>query len=114
VAELLARGVGALPPYALLSLGIGAGVGVGLSVAERIFPRARRFLPSPVGLGMAFTFQGWTAVSFFLGAVAAWALERWRPAAAALFVVPVASGLIAGESLTGVLVAILQTLGLLG
>ena len=114
VAELLARGAGALPPYALASLWAGVAAGAGLTVAERLFPRARRFLPSPIGLGMAFTFQGWTAVSFFLGAVAAWAFERTRPAAAALYVLPVASGLIAGESLTGVLVAVLQTLGLLG
>jgi uncharacterized oligopeptide transporter (OPT) family protein len=62
---------------------------------------------------MAFTFQGWTAVSFFLGAAAAWGFARRRPAAAAFLVVPVASGLIAGESLTGVAVAILETLGVL-
>jgi len=113
VAELLARGLEALPPYALASLWTGAALGVGLTLAERLWPRARPFLPSPVGLGMAFTFQGWTAVSFFVGAAAAWAFGRRRPAAAAFYVVPVASGLIAGESLTGVLVAILETLGLL-
>jgi putative OPT family oligopeptide transporter len=113
VAELLARGIEALPPYALASLWTGAALGVGLTLAERLWPRARPFLPSPVGLGMAFTFQGWTAVSFFVGAVAAWAFGRRRPVAAAFYVVPVASGLIAGESLTGVLVAVLETLGLL-
>jgi uncharacterized oligopeptide transporter (OPT) family protein len=66
-----------------------------------------------VGIGLAFTFQGWTSVSFFVGAVAAWALARRRPVVAAFYVVPVASGLIAGESLTGVLVAVLETLGFL-
>ena len=64
-----------------------------------------------MGIGLAFTFQGWTSVSFFVGAVVAWAFARRRPVAAAFYVVPVASGLIAGESLTGVLVAILETLG---
>jgi len=111
VAELLVRGVESLPPYALASLWIGAGLGIVLTLAERLLPRARRFLPSPVGMGLAFTFQGWTAVSFFVGAVVAWAFARRRPVAAAFYVVPVASGLIAGESLTGVLVAILETLG---
>jgi OPT family oligopeptide transporter len=113
VAELLARGVGSLPPYALASLWIGAGLGVALTLADRLVPRARPFLPSPVGIGLAFTFQGWTSVSFFVGAVAAWALARRRPVVAAFYVVPVASGLIAGESLTGVLVAVLETLGFL-
>jgi len=88
-------------------------VGIGLTVAEKAFPRARRFIPSPIGLGMAFTFQGWSAISFFLGALAAWALGRRDPRRAALYVIPVASGLIAGESLTGVLVAVLDVLGIL-
>jgi uncharacterized oligopeptide transporter (OPT) family protein len=113
VAEILARGVEALPPFAVASLWAAAALGVALTVAERLWPRARPWLPSPVGLGMAFTFQGWTSVSFFLGAAAAWGFARRRPAAAAFFVVPVASGLIAGESLTGVAVAILETLGVL-
>lgn len=113
VAELLARGLETLPPYALASLAVGVAVGIGLTVAEKAFPRARRFIPSPIGLGMAFTFQGWSAISFFLGALAAWAFERRDPKLAALFVIPVASGLIAGESLTGVLVAVLDVLGIL-
>ncbi len=113
VAELLARGLDSLPPYALTSLWIGAAVGVGLTAAEKLFPRSRRFLPSPVGLGMAFTFQGYSSISFFLGAVAAWIWQKRSPASAALFVIPVASGAIAGESLTGVLVALLNVLGVM-
>ncbi len=113
VAELLARGLETLPPYALASLAVGVAVGIGLTVAEKAFPRARRFIPSPIGLGMAFTFQGWSAISFFLGGLAAWAFERRDPKLAALYVIPVASGLIAGESLTGVLVAVLDVLGIL-
>ena len=62
---------------------------------------------------MAFTFQGYSSISFFLGAVAAWAWQKRSPAHAALFVIPVASGAIAGESLTGVLVALLNVLGVL-
>ncbi|HEY7726295.1 MAG TPA: OPT family oligopeptide transporter [Anaeromyxobacteraceae bacterium] len=113
VAELLARGLESLPPYALASLWIGALAGVGLTLLEKLVPRSRRFLPSPVGLGMAFTFQGWSSISFFLGAAAAWAWEKRSPKLAALFVIPVASGVIAGESLTGVAVAVLNVLGVL-
>lgn len=113
VAQLLAEGLKALPPYALESLAAGAAVGVVLTALERLFPRARPFLPSPVGLGLAFTFQGYSSISCALGAVAAHLYRKRRPAKAELYIVPVASGLIAGESLTGVLVALLTVAGLL-
>jgi uncharacterized oligopeptide transporter (OPT) family protein len=113
VAELLARGIEALPPYALLSLVAGMAVGVGLTLFEKLAPRLRPWVPSPVGLGMAFTFQGYTAMAFFLGGLAAWIYERRRPAWARIYTIPVASGLIAGESLIGVAVALLQAKGIL-
>jgi OPT family oligopeptide transporter len=113
VAELLAKGAEALPPYALLSLFVGLAVGTGLTLVEKLAPRARSWVPSPVGLGMAFTFQGYTAMAFFIGGLAAWIYEKRRPAKAAVFTIPVASGLIAGESLTGVVVALLQAKGIL-
>jgi uncharacterized oligopeptide transporter (OPT) family protein len=113
VAQLLAEGLKALPPYALESLAAGAAVGVVLTALERLFPRARPFLPSPVGLGLAFTFQGYSSISCALGAVAAHLYRKRWPAKGELYIVPVASGLIAGESLTGVLVALLTVAGLL-
>ncbi len=113
VAELLAKGTEALPPYALASLVIGLVVGAALTIAEKLAPRWRAWIPSPVGLGMAFTFQGYTAMAFFLGGLAAWIYEKRRPAKAAVYTIPVASGFIAGESLTGVAVALLQAKGLL-
>jgi uncharacterized oligopeptide transporter (OPT) family protein len=113
VAELLTGGVAGLPRYALASLFVGLGVGTLLTVLEKLFPRARRFLPSPTGLGMAFVFQGYSSVAMFVGAVAAWAFARARPAAANRLTIPVASGLIAGESLLGIAIALLTALGLL-
>lgn len=113
VAELLARGVEGLPRYALASIFVGLAVGTALTVAEKLAPRARRFLPSPVGLGMAFVFQGYSAVAMFVGAVLAWAVARARPRLAEDYTIPVASGLIAGESLMGILVALLTAVGVL-
>lgn len=113
VAELLAAGVHALPPYALTSLFIGLALGVVLTLVEKLVPRAKRYMPSPVGFGMAFTFPAYSSVSFFIGAVAAAIYRRKAPEAAERYTVPVASGLIAGESLTGVLVAFLNVAGLL-
>jgi uncharacterized oligopeptide transporter (OPT) family protein len=84
----------------------GAAVGVALTSLERLPPRIHRWLPSAtgVGLGMVIPFQ--YPLSFFLGALIGWAWKRRRPEHAARFTVPVASGVIAGESLVGVVVAI--------
>jgi uncharacterized oligopeptide transporter (OPT) family protein len=57
-----------------------------------------------VGLLLPFS----TSLSFVLGAVAAWALSASRPKLAERYVVPVASGAIAGESIVGVVVAALD------
>ena len=114
VAELLAKGIGALPPYAGVAIVVGAVLGVGTVFVEKAVPaRARKWIPSPVGFGMAFTFQGYTAMAFFLGALLAWGFARSRPRAAETHTIPIASGLIAGESLVGVAVALLQSRGLL-
>jgi uncharacterized oligopeptide transporter (OPT) family protein len=111
VAELLSHGVGTLPPTARLGALAGAGLGLLLPLLERALPRAKAFIPSPMGLGLAFVMPGYISVSMFVGAALAAGLERWRPRAAAEYAVPVASGLIAGESLMAVLISALMALG---
>jgi uncharacterized oligopeptide transporter (OPT) family protein len=46
----------------------------------------------------------------FVGAVAGWGLGRWVPSWSARFLIVLASGLIAGESLSGVGLALEQIL----
>jgi uncharacterized oligopeptide transporter (OPT) family protein len=114
VAELLARGIGALPVSARWGLLIGSGIGIVLPLLERAFPKHKRFIPSATGLGLAFTINGFNTISFFIGACLAKAIRRARPAVADKYTVPVASGLIAGESLMGVSVAFLRIFRVLG
>jgi OPT family oligopeptide transporter len=114
VAELLSSGIGALDPTARIGLVVGAVVGVILPVLELRFPRHAAFIPSATGVGLAFTITGFNCVSFFLGALIALWFRKIRPALAEEYTVPVASGLIAGESLTGVLIALLMVRGWLG
>jgi uncharacterized oligopeptide transporter (OPT) family protein len=57
---------------------------------------------------------GSNALSMFLGAFGAWAWRRFRRPSADRYVTPVASGLIAGESLMGVAIALLVAAGVLG
>ena len=112
VAEILARGFSSLPQYALTAMLIGAVLGVALTVLEKSLPaRVGKWVPSPVGFGMAFTFQGYTAMAFFLGGFVAWIYGKRRPLAAEVYTIPVASGFIAGETLMGVAITFLQVQG---
>lgn len=110
VARLLAGGIDSLHPTARWGLILGGLVGIALVLLTRAFPKQRRFIPSPIALGLAFTIPAWNAISMACGALAAYALEKRRPALAALLVIPVASGLIAGESLVGVFIGIWKAL----
>jgi putative OPT family oligopeptide transporter len=114
VAELLSNGLATLPASARWGAAIGALLGLLLPVAERVFPRARAFIPSATGLGLAFVVPGSNSISFLAGALVATAVEKWRSAAAEKYVLPVASGVIAGESLMAILVNALLAMGVWG
>lgn len=112
VAEVLSTGLGGLPPSARTAALWAALAGAVLTLAEHLLPeRARRWVPSPMGLGLAFLLPASTSLSFFLGGVAAAVFQRVRPEAAERYVLPVASGVIAGESLVGVAAAVLSSAG---
>src|SRR5262249_17852781 len=112
-AELLAKGPEALPVSARYGLVIGATLGILLTVLERLFPRHRNWIPSPTGVGLAFTINGFNTISMFLGAVLAMGLAAWKPKVAEGDTVPVSSGTMAGGSLMGVGIAILAALQVL-
>lgn len=113
VARMLSGGIESLHPTARWAMVIGGLVGIALVLLERALPRFKKFIPSAMGLGLAFTFHGWMAISMFIGASAALILEKRSPKQAERFVVPVSSGLIAGESLMGILLAVLVILGVM-
>jgi OPT family oligopeptide transporter len=114
VAELLAKGVSSLHPTARIGLVIGAVVGLIIPLLEMAFPKQKKFIPSATGLGLAFTITGYYSVSMFIGALAALTLHKAKPKMAEEYVVPVSSGIIAGESLMGVLIALLVVAKVLG
>jgi OPT family oligopeptide transporter len=115
VSKVLVDGLSALHPTARSAAGIGFLLGIALVLAERWAPpKARPFVPSPSGIGIAMVIPGYNSIAMFLGGFIAEMLRRRRPAMAERCVVPVASGFIAGESLMGVLIAVLIALGFLG
>ncbi|MFM2152944.1 MAG: hypothetical protein RL199_1379 [Pseudomonadota bacterium] len=106
VAELLAKGVHALHPSAFWGMVVGALLGIVITLLEKRFSAYRQYIPSPTGLGLAFVIPAWNSLGMFVGALVAWQLQKARPETAERYVVPVSSGLIAGESLMGVAVAV--------
>lgn len=112
VAELFMQGTSALPAGAVQGMVIGGLAGILLAVLEKTLPkRARTWVPSPTSVGLAFVIPAYNAISMFLGAMAAWVLGRCVPDWTTRFLIIVASGLIAGESLSGVVLAVVEILG---
>ncbi len=110
VAELLTQGVKNLPESAVWAILIGAGVGVILPIIERLLPaKARKYMPSATGIGLAWVMPFQNCLSFFIGAVIITIWNRVNRKSADKFNVPVASGLIAGESLMLAALAITAT-----
>ena len=107
VAELLSQGVGALHPTAQMGLLVGALVGILLPLIELFLPKpVRRFLPSATGVGLAFVIPFSNALSFFIGALLAMFWSRSNREQCEKYLVAISSGVIAGESLTGVGIAL--------
>ena len=106
VAELLAKGVSALPPSARIGLVIGGAIGLILPLLEMKFPKHKKFIPSATGLGLAFTINGFNSISMFIGSLLALWFSKARPKLHEQYTIPVSSGIIAGESLMGVVLAL--------
>jgi putative OPT family oligopeptide transporter len=110
VADLLTQGVHMLPHTALIAIVIGAFVGGGLPVIERIFPRAQKYLPSAIGLGLAWVVPFQNCLSFLIGALIVTGWRALNKKNSDTYAIPIASGLVAGESLVAAFIAIACTL----
>jgi OPT family oligopeptide transporter len=102
VAIALAGGVRSLGVIKIWSIIVGALVGIVLTLLPWLFPKRRHLIPSPAGVGLAWTFHWYYGLLFFVGGVLGWWVEKRHPEWAEEFTFPVASGWIAGESLMGV------------
>jgi uncharacterized oligopeptide transporter (OPT) family protein len=114
VSEVFVNGPSALHPTARVAAIVGAVLGILFVLLEKTLPRrARAFVPSPSGFGIAMVLPGTSCITMFIGSFIAEMFRRHRPKLADHAVMPVASGFIAGESLMGILVATLIAFGLL-
>jgi len=113
VAVVLANGIESLHPWARWGMLVGAAIGVVLPLLELAVPKHKRWVPSAMGVGLALVIPCFNSISMFLGALIAWAFSRLHREAAERYTIPCASGLIAGESLLGVAIALLAVAGYL-
>jgi putative OPT family oligopeptide transporter len=109
VARVLSQGIASLPESARWSLLVGGLIGIALPVLERQFPRGRRWLPSAMGLGLGWVVFFSNALAFVIGAVISWVWGLAAKKNQETYNVPVASGLIAGESLMKAVLAMVAT-----
>ncbi|MCK6547521.1 OPT/YSL family transporter [Myxococcota bacterium] len=110
VSKVLAGGLAGLSAEARTLVVVGLVVGAALTIAERLSPaKVRALVPSPMGLGIAMVMPGSSSLTMCTGALVAIVLRRMaRLDRDAL--VPAASGMIAGESLTGITMAMVRAL----
>jgi uncharacterized oligopeptide transporter (OPT) family protein len=109
VAETLSNGIGAIPHSALWAVLIGGSAGaIGAWLQHRHSPW---WLPNLPAFGLAIVIPASISITMFIGSLVGKLLQRYRPSFAQRFLIAAASGLIAGESLTGVVRALLGIAG---
>jgi uncharacterized oligopeptide transporter (OPT) family protein len=102
VSKVFVNGVGALSWSAKIGILVGATFGIGMTLIEKWAPKKlKAFLPSPSAIGLAMVVPFSNSLAMFIGAAIAWAVAKHGKLER--FIVPIASGVIAGESILGVL-----------
>lgn len=102
---------GAIAESAMWALGIGVALGILFTVLENN-PRRKTWVPSPTGIGIGMLVPAAYVTTMFVGAVMAWFVQRNAKRGEDGWVVPLASGFIAGEALIAVIMAVLLATGL--
>ncbi|MCX5785847.1 MAG: OPT/YSL family transporter [Elusimicrobia bacterium] len=107
VARLLSNGVHSLHPTAQIGLVVGGIIGIIIPSLELIFPKHKKYIPSAIGLGLSMVIPFWNSLSMFIGAGIALLIEKNDKKLAEKYIIPVSSGVIAGESIVGVFIALM-------
>jgi uncharacterized oligopeptide transporter (OPT) family protein len=107
-AELLTQGFKALPPGCLVGLIIGIAVGILLTVLAEKWPE---YVPSPAAMGIGMLITAAVLLTFILGGVAQLIWAKLSPQTEKAYRIPLASGLICGEAIIAVVLAVLAAIG---
>lgn len=102
VAEAMALGLSTMHPVKIWSIVIGGLVGLILPILSRLFPKQQKWIPSAAGLGLAWVFQWFYGLLFFVGALIGYGWQKKNAKNCEEYLFPVASGIVAGGALMGV------------
>ena len=105
------HGLATLPPWGGTAVLLGLGTGIALTVLGRA--RIGRFLPSAAVIGVGFMLPFSQILAAFAGALLMFAAQRLRRDLDQASALAFAAGGIAGESVIGVIIAILMATGVL-
>lgn len=112
VAEVFQQGIEAIPPGSLWAMGIAGPLGMGMVLLSHRLPgHISRWIPSASTMGLAFVIPAWNSLSLFIGALLGVVLMKFAKTWAERFVMALAAGLVAGESLAGVTGILLKLFG---
>jgi putative OPT family oligopeptide transporter len=111
MAELLAKGFEALPPHATEAVLIAGIIGASIPLLRKI-ESIKKWVPSGLAMGIAFIIPAFYSLVMFYGMLVWWIWKMKRPSAVEKFNFAMASGLVAGEGLMGIVNAVLTILGI--
>ncbi|MAW60179.1 MAG: hypothetical protein CMJ94_05010 [Planctomycetes bacterium] len=113
VADLFSseHGINGMHPSHRIAIWWGLGIGAFLVLAEKFMPKEKRkYIPSATGLGLGLILPFYYPLSMTVGAVAARLWEKKDQKSHDDFMVPTSAGIIAGVSIIGVIVAVLNVI----
>ncbi|TAJ11945.1 MAG: OPT family oligopeptide transporter [Planctomycetota bacterium] len=110
-AKIVSEGIDALPDGAFQFMAVGAVLGVIFTLLEQR-PKWKTYVPSPTGLGIGMLVPFSAVFTMFIGGCVDFAWRKLWPTSAQKYLIPVASGLIAGEALVAVVLPLLIKFGL--
>lgn len=111
VAEVLAAGLDTIPDGCEAAVVISIVIGVLLACLEALLPsKHRHWVPSASSIGFAFIIPPFISLAIFIGSMIRAVAERFWQNWSAKYVIIIAAGLVAGESLAGVFEAMIRFL----
>lgn len=110
-AELLLGGIEKLPKYSMHALAVAIVLGVLITIFEE---KHKRFLPSPTGVALGMLVPAAAILPMLLGGIVQHVWHRVDPKSEEVYVVPIASGLVVGEAMLGLVIPLLMAAGILG
>jgi uncharacterized oligopeptide transporter (OPT) family protein len=109
VADVFNSGIGNLHEMHRSAIFVGLGIGIALTLIDRFAPKdTKKFLPSATGVGLGFILPFQYPLSMLIGALIGYYWNKRNEKQCEGYLVPLASGIIAGVSIMGVVAAALN------